>query len=357
MRQASIVGLTLLAVIAFSEISDSAPVYSEDFEIDPTVNWVVNSGPFQDLGDNTANFFFDYSTVGIPLAPNSKSGGSRGLNLQANQDVTSDGIGVPPITGISVSPLGQDFSGLNSFRLKFDLWQSFPGPFPQGSNGTTQLSTFGIGTSGNFSNYPGSIDGVVFAASTDGGSSADFRAYSSERAVSYQLPVDPSIVDGDGNPVDGHATFYAGSRSNSAALYADHFGGVAAPPEQLALYPQQAGVTALGATGMAWHEVEITKLDNFITWSVDQVVLASVDIENLVVPLGGGNILFGHADINGVASTDPLRFELLFSLVDNIEVTAIPEPHTLGIASIGIGLTAWGRIFRRRRFGSSSCVD
>jgi hypothetical protein len=76
----------------------------------------VNLGPT----DGVAEIFFDYSTVGVPPAPNS-AGTTRGLKFQAN--LTSGIFG-----GLSVSPTGKSFTG--DVRLRFDLWQNFNGPFP-----------------------------------------------------------------------------------------------------------------------------------------------------------------------------------------------------------------------------------
>jgi hypothetical protein len=55
--------------------------YSNTFEVDDTANWTVNKGPA--TTDEAHDFFFDYSTVGIPAAPS--GAGTRGIKLQANQ--------------------------------------------------------------------------------------------------------------------------------------------------------------------------------------------------------------------------------------------------------------------------------
>ena len=44
--------------------TQAAPLYSQNFEVDDTANWTVNKGPA--TTDEAHNFFFDYSTVGIP---------------------------------------------------------------------------------------------------------------------------------------------------------------------------------------------------------------------------------------------------------------------------------------------------
>jgi hypothetical protein len=321
---------SLVAIFACVQLAPPGKVaaqvlYSESFEVDPTANWTVNLSGVAD-SDEAADFFFDYSTVGIPKAPSSAStDGTRGLNLQANRDSNFDGIGA--FSGFSVSPNGQDFSNAGDYKLTFDWWPNFPGPFPLGSTGTTQLSTFGIGTSGTFSNWPGNADGIYFASTLDGNSASDYRAYSQERSVSYQFPADPLVLDNLGNPIDEHATYHAGSRNSSAMLYADNFGNVTAPAAQTAAYPQQTGTVGPGAAGMEWHQVEISKVGNTVDWRVDGVLLISLDTTNFVSEPAGGNVMFGHSDTNAGPSADTERFNLLFTLVDNVKVSTItPGP-------------------------------
>src|SRR5690606_5509859 len=101
------------------------------------------------------------------------------------------------------------------------------------ADGASMLSTYGIMTSGTFSNSPGFADGVWFANTGDGGSGADYRIYSAERAISYQWP--RTVEPNPGWVEDSHATYLADSRNNTAALYADNFGGATVPAEQTAL--------------------------------------------------------------------------------------------------------------------------
>jgi hypothetical protein len=229
---------------------------------------------------------------------------------------------------MSVSPNGQSFTG--DYVVKFDAWGNFPGPFPAGSNGTTQMSTFGVGTSGTSPNYPGSADGVWFAASHDGGTASDYRAYSQERSISYQLPhLNPTTdIDGLGQPIDGHATYHAATRNNTGQLYLDTFDPQSAPPDQLTEFPQQTGETSDGVFGMAWHEVEISWIGNTIDWKVNGTSLITIDATNFVSQPAGTNILFGSSDINAAASTDFARFDLLFTLIDNIRVEEVVDTLT-----------------------------
>lgn len=313
---------TAIAIWAASGPAVAAVLYAESFEVNPTAAWTVNNGP----SDAATNFFFDYSTAGVPLAPNSAGGETRGLKLQAN---LSNGI----FSGVSASPTGQSFAG--NYRLSFDWWANFNGPFPAGGSGSTNLSTFGIGTSGTAAQWPGGVtDSVWFGATGDGGSSADWRAYSTAAPTSYP----------DGDPV------YAAPTRNHTDPYYAGFGGVAAPAAQSLLFPPQSGLTNIGSAGMAWHEVVIDKNGTTVSWYVDGVLIATIDLTTVL--LGGGNIFFGHSDTNATSSTDPNDAALLFTLIDNIRVlddaADVPEPSTLSlIALAGMLVVACGR--RRQR--------
>ncbi len=283
------------AIPADPACDGEAASFFEDFDTDNSANWVVNKGPNPD--GSSADFFFDYSTVGIPPAPGS-NGTTRGLRLAANVTGTL-------FSGLSVSPVGQSFSG--DYTLECYMWLNYNGPLNGGGVGSTQVTGLGIGTAGGVATWAGSgaaIDSVHFGMTGDGGSSADYRVYSSAATVSYQ----------DGSPV-----YIAGpelTSRNSSHPYYSVFGGQPAPPAQLALFPSQTGVTDVGAVGFAWRHVKVIKSGNFAIWIVDDRPLAFVDLTT--VSLGGGNILFNHYDINDGVATDPNQ--LLFGLIDNVRI-------------------------------------
>jgi hypothetical protein len=290
----------------------SASLFSADFEVDPTADWTLNGGP----SDEVANFFFDYSSVGIPSAPSGV--GTRGMKLQAN---LTNGI----FGGMSVSPSGVNIAG--DYTVAFDWWANYNGPLGSGGSGSGNLSTFGVGTAGDTVQWPGGVqDSVWFAATGDGSSASDWRAYSSAASTSY-----PS-----GDPV------YEADTNNSNNPYYAGFGQVSAPAAQVALFPGQTGSTPIGAAGFAWHEVEISSIGGFVTWTVDGLLIATVDLST--VSVGGGNIFFGHSDYNASSSTDPNDAALLFTLIDNIAVTQVPAPGTVGV----VGLCGIAALRRRR---------
>jgi hypothetical protein len=321
MRIPVIIGLGL----ALSGASVSAQLaFSENFDVDHTANWSVYT---LGTGVSDANVFFDYSTVGIPSAPNS-GGTTWGLRLRANQVVASQSFP----SGVSVSPIGQSFSG--DYALRFDMWLNFNGPAPGGGSGSTQITGAGIGTAGTSSQIAGqgTVDSIFVGASGEGGSSVDYRAYSPLNSVGY-TPAQGVFAAGT------HST----ARNNSDPYYAG-FGGVSAPAAQLTLYPQQTGATAAGAQGWAWRDVQIVKSGNIVTWTIDGTLLTTVDTTTAGA-LGGGNILFNQYDINSGASADPNVSALLFGLFDNVSVTIIPEPTFGALALLGgLGLfAAWRR--------------
>ncbi len=288
-------------IVLWSVFSNSlsGQLYVQDFELDSTASWRVDASLNTDFW---ADFFFDYSTVGIPPAPHGT--GTRGLQLQANLFTNEFG-------GMSVSPIGQSFSG--DYRLTFDWWANFNGPFPDGGSGSTNLSTFGVGTVGNFAQWPGGFtDCIWFAATGDGNSAYDWRAYSTAEPSGYRPGFSPYHVYAAGNNY--------GDTNNTHPYYLS-FGGVGAPTAQFALFPQQSGTTPVGSSGMQWHEVEIKKAGTMATWKVDGLLIATIDLNT--VTLSGSNIFFGHSDVNSGSSTDPNDYLLLFTLIDNINVSPL----------------------------------
>jgi len=310
--------LATLCVLAAAPAAWGVPLYTEDFNVDPTAGWTVNNPALSDI---TVDFFYDYSAIGVPAAPNGS--GTRGLKMTANN---TGGV----FSGFSVSPTGQSFSG--NYKVTFDMWLNYVGPLGPGGSGTTQLAQMGIGSSGTTAMWPGAAtkESVTFAATLDGGSASDYRAYSSAAPTSYAA----------GNAVYQHAGNPTGVINDSGAYYVASFPSQSAPAAQLGLFPGQTGSTNAGEVSFTWRQVEIEVLNNFATWSIDGFLIATVDLST--VTLGGGNILFGHADTNAGSSTDPNDVLLNVTLIDNIVVT--PEPASLAMLALG-GLA----VLRRRR--------
>lgn len=311
-------------IICAASLAASLPSYgqvlfSDNFDVDHTANWTVNA---LGAGLSDANFFFDYSTVGIPSAPGS-AGTTRGLRLRANQ---FGGATAAFPSGVSVSPTGQSFSG--DYAVSFDIWWNFNGPAPGGGSGSTQVTGAGIGTAGTTSQIAGgTVDSVFFGATGEGGSSVDYRAYA------------PAIQTGY---LDNSGVFPAGARNNSSTYYAG-IGGGTPPAAQTALFPEQNGTVATGAPGFAWRDMVVAKSGSTVTWTLDGLLIATVDL-GAAGTLGGENILFNQFDINASISTDANSPMTLFGLIDNVQVV-VPEPGAATLALLG-GVVLW---MRRRK--------
>ena len=288
----------LLAVVA-TELKASV-LYSQNFNTDVSASWTTTQGP----GTNVATFAYDYSALGIPPAPGSS--GTLGLRLQAN---TTGVTTAQALTGLSTSPNGQSFSG--DYRMTLYSWQNY------GGSGTTMLSTYTIGAVGDTAQRPGgTIQGIMFGATSDGGSASDYRAY------------DPGS---DGTQILTAGTYAAGGQNNTAAYYSTVFPGAALSP---AVQGPVLGSPA-GTPAFTWQRVDIKKQGNIVTWLLNRKLIATVNLA-LVDPILGTNIALGQSDINNTGPTNP---NLVFGLVDNLVVVAIPEPTSLlllGIAGIGM---------------------
>jgi hypothetical protein len=293
------------AALAVGTSVSAAVLYSETFESDVSASWTTNQGPA--ASTNVATFGYDYSALGIPAAPGVST--TRGLRLQANIGTTGT------LGGISTSPNGQSFTG--DYVVRFNAWQNYGG-----TGGTTTLNTYTIGATGNTAQRPGgTIEGILFASSTDGGTASDYRAY------------DPGS---DGVQITAPGTYAAGSQNNTAAYY------------ETAVFPGSASAPAIQGTGLtapdgtpafSWQRVEIYKIGSTVNWLINGKIVATVNLAT-VDPLVGSNIALGQSDINnGVNNAN-----LVFGLIDNLVVdSTVPEPTSL-TALAGAAL-----VLRRRR--------
>ncbi len=314
--------LAAALAVAFSvrTATSQTQIFSENFDTDHSLDntWVTNSAG----GYNPVDIYFDYSTVGIPSAPNSTGGTTRGLKLQANLDPL---VQVFP-SGSSMSPAG--FSISDNFEMRWDWWLNFNGGLGTGGlngggAGSTQIGGAGFGTAGTVAQRPTVIDCIFIGASGDGaGTTGDYRVYSPAFTASLQ---DASGV---------YAAGTSGSRNNTHAYYQPTFPPVSAPSAQLTLYPQQSGQTQGGSAGMKWHDISLKKVANIITYSIDGLLIATIDATTNGT-LGGANIVFGQFDINTAASTDPNATNLAFSLVDNLRITNFPNVVTVSATTPG----------------------
>ncbi len=291
-------------------------LYSDNFDADTSLNWNINIS----TNNCDAVFAFDYSSLGIPPAPHSPGGSTTGLRLRANSPILGLATTAAQFPGITVSPKLQNFTG--DYRMRFDLWQNYPGPLAAGGAGSTMLSTFGItrGTVVQWSGFSSSSpDAVFFGMTGDGGSGNDWRIYTNVVRV--------------GNAVTGVYGAGTGGAGNNTESYYNPFGRLAAPPAQLGTFLSQSGLTASGAPGLVWHDVVITKSGSTVTWAVDGIRIGTVNSARFGMNLST-NIFLGQADVNGTQTTVALD-AMQNVIYDNLIVESLLVP-TVNISSINI---------------------
>ena len=305
MRDATRRNQLMSDILTFLTTTRTQTLFIDNFDTDTSANWIVNSSS----SNCRTTFNYNYAADGIPSAPHSSNGTTRGLKLEAN---FSAGV----IAAINLSPIGQNFGG--DYRLRFDLWMNQNGPFPAGGVGSTQHGTAGIGTAGNhvqWTNTTSTADGVWFAVDGEGqavdapttASLSDFEAF---HGTSRQPAT--SGVFAAGTNTD--------SRGNGNSYYASAFpGGQTAPTLQTATWPQQTGSLSVGTIGFVWRDVVINKTGNTIDWSVDGLKIATVNNANLTA----SNIFVGLWDAFASVSDNT---NLSFAIFDNVRVERVTNP-------------------------------
>ena len=264
-----------LWLVACVSAQEQVVLFSDDFDAGTSAaNWVVLSAG----GDYTADFAFDYSTRGIPSAPNSAGGSTIGVQFTVNNN---DANAVRD--ALSAYPVGVELSA--NRVLKLDMWLNYNGG-PGGGVGSTEFATFGInhtGTQVNWAYNPDS-DGFWFAVTGEGGDADDYRAYRGGTLLSVSA--------------GGYA---AASRNHTAPFYQT-------------LFPSPTYETQ-GAPGKHWVEVEISQRDGVIEWRLNGMLIAI----RLDTSVTSGNLMLGYMDTYASIADPP---EDNFVVFDNVRVEA-----------------------------------
>lgn len=283
-------------VVSLTVYPPQIVVFSDPLDTDTSANWITN----RSSSDTRITFNYNYAADGIPPAPHSTGGTTRGVKFEANMTA---GI----TAAVSMSPVGRSFSG--DYRLHFDLWINANGPFPVGGNGSSQFVTAGIGTAGNrvqWTRTGSTADGYWFAVDGEGqayttSSINDFGAFSGANYSSAASGVYAAGTDSN-------------ARDNLSPYYTTAFpGGLTAPALQQSAYPRQTGALAAGAVGFAWRDAIISKRGNIVEWSIDGIKLATFTNATFTA----SNVFVGYWDpFTSVSDNTALSF----GLVDNVRV-------------------------------------
>ncbi|MFM9025773.1 MAG: hypothetical protein ACKON7_10615, partial [Planctomycetaceae bacterium] len=280
-----------VAMLLAPGLATAQVYFTENFEDGNAASrWTVS----QAGGSNLSNFAFDYSTVGIPVAPSGT--GSIGLYLDANTGPTG------AASSILAFPNGQDFTP--NYTLAFDLWMNVQGVFTT----STQYAVFGGGHTSTAAQVPTSTggpspNGIDFALTNDEDAARDVKVFVNgvERTGTT-----PTTAGGY-----ARSTAATGPQDEKAAPYAFAFTG-AKPMDQ-------------------WLEVAVTVTSTLSTWTINGNTWART-----LATTGSGNIMIGLYDqFSSIAPTS------VFTVYDNVRVTA-PVATPTELRWSGDGLTAGG---------------
>ena len=298
----------MLVAVGVASVSPAATILFRD-EMTNAAAWGVNVGGSADVAHT---FDYSYGLFGIPEAPNTQVGdaASRGLKVEANQNTPNT------VDYMTLYPTGQNFTG--SYRLRFDAWMNFE----IGGSGTTEFLGGGIGYDDATADI---ASGAQAMATGEGGSSNDWRAFKS--------PPQFFIPDAD---------MAAGTHQGSDPYYADFLPAVAAPAVQ-----GQAGTGVAGSPSFQWITWDFSVVGNQVAVHIEKpdgsrLLIVEYDATDTSDGSAGvstdGNISLFYADFFDSVSTNPA---LTFGMIDNVEVTQIPEPSTLALVGLGLlGLVA-----------------
>ena len=301
--------LLVAALIAFSMNGFAQVLFEDDFNSDTSANWIILSGTSADendtayeaaLGDYTVDFAFDYSSRGIPAAPNSADSSTRGVRLSVNNNDDTSGS---EAIGVNLFPAEQNFSG--NYAVRFDMWINYNGP-AGGGTGSTEHAIFGMNQSGEqvgWSSQP-TGDGIWFGVDGEGGSSTDYYSFEADDSGTVS-PLPPDLAGMIG-------------KNNTHPLY--QF-----------LFPAPAFETQ-GAPGKHWVSVEVRQDDDVLSWVMNGMVIASRPVaEEFLGVRTEGTVMLGYMDLfNSIANPK----EDNFVIYDNIRVVDLDNDPGLPLLSV-----------------------
>ncbi len=276
--------------------------FSDDFNTNSAALWNLFQGSANSVSDFTTNWAFDYSTQTysayglssmtpttqtIPVAPSTTDGTRRGLKLTVNKNDN-----VAAASGVSLYPKGMNFG--TNYVLRFDAWINYNGG-PGDGNGSTEFLTCGLdhtGTRVNWLNtYATTSDGIWFAVDGDGQSGGtDYHAFQGTGGAPTLLAFGSSGMD-----VSGAVSYD----------YVDLFYG------SLFSYPNYE---TPGVPGKHWVQVELSQLNNVITWRLNGIVVA---LRTNTTSYTSGDVMIGYMDPYASIANPP---QDNYAIIDNVRV-------------------------------------
>ncbi len=276
----------------------SAQIIVDNFESDSSANFTLVDDT---TPDGTQDFQFDYIAAGIPLAPRSAAGDTKGIKMTSN-----DNGSTPDATTLfHVTPVNELV-----YTMTVDVYSSFP--TATGSPGTTEHAHVGVGGDGATFNKvftPISGSGAFIAFTGDGGNVSDFRWFRDAANTPAGDPFNTTL------PND-HPSYLGNGSNNTGAFFQSIF---PSPPSSIA-----------GVPGNIWTTVTIV-VDNG-TGTISFYFDGNLTFQGAFDGVLTGAVSLGHGDSYGSVSLPEN-----FVVYDNLEVsapsTSIGTNYCAGVAN------------------------
>lgn len=352
LRKLKISAAAFGAVTLLASHMQAQQIYLQTFNTDDSANWAKNfsytgGADFNNISNTLWNFNFDYTTLGIPLAPHSTQFGSdaihHGLKISAVYTNPATAKGGNVVAGMSLAPT--NFSITANFVMHADMWVNVNctpysatnasgvytnGPATSAHNSTASTVFYGCGygTTGNASTVPGGCDAIMVGTLTDNGSSASYRMYGPSIQAAYQdgayqstgtttpgFPGDPFVYNSTGGS--------RGAYINTAPWNAI-FPASPVPDAQTNLYPQQMHNQSMpGTIDFKWHDVSVEKIGNVIVYKMDGNIVATANYSSAGTPPGSFLTFFASRTTLSVANaiTGNNYTNLNFAVFANVVVS------------------------------------
>lgn len=267
--------LATAGVLAASTAS-AQNLIADGFETDSSANYTVvdDSTP-----NGTSDFQFDYIAAGIPLAPRSAPGDTKGLRFTAN-DSNGSADGLTAYHNTSV--------GASRYILTVDVYVAFD----SSTSGTTEHAHVGVG--GNTSTWnqlfsPISGSGAFIAFDGDGGSISDYRWFRDPNNTPTNETANTTL------PND-HPSYLGHGSNNTGSFFQS-------------LFPNTNG-----SPGNIWTTltIDVDNTTGVIAFYFDGVLTFQGDFDNAF----DGLVSLGYCDV--FSSVDP---GTQFVVYDNLDVS------------------------------------
>jgi len=323
---------TAATTLTLKAVPPGTVLFSDNFETDSSGNYDIFFGTLSNAPVDFAHTFsYDYAAgdfaknlPGLPPAPNSASGGTKGLYMTVNK---SDSY--PVAAGLNAYLKNQNFSGDYAVRFDMMLIQNSGPILGAAAQSKNETAMFGINHSGTRTNWvrnavpgtgpvPGSGDGVyqsdgLFCTlEADAGTTLNFAFWSGPTWTNTVAVVGP--------------TNFMGRLADTTAQVFKRPPFDAGPTTGAQASRRVPANTVLNLTP-TWVEVELSQIGNLLTWKINNtVILSYFNTNTTTTNFTSGRIMLGYNDPWDDIGNQTAGSGEACVIYDNLRVVSIAPP-------------------------------